>query len=106
MATVGIFCVQTWASNGWLLKLGSLDFAGGTPVHIASGFAGLAKALILGKRSGFDAESKQWKPHNLSNVMLGTAILWFGWFGFNGGSAVAGTSRAAMAAAGNRFSLV
>jgi Amt family ammonium transporter len=88
----------TWAQNGWLNKLGSLDYAGGTPVHIASGFAGLAKALALGKRKGFAAHGKEWKPHNLSNVFLGTAMLWFGWFGFNGGSALAGTSRAAMAA--------
>jgi Amt family ammonium transporter len=87
----------TWSKNGWLATLGSLDYAGGTPVHIASGFAGLAQALVLGKREGF-ADCKDWKPHNLSNVFLGTAILWFGWFGFNGGSALAGTSRAAMAA--------
>lgn len=90
---------QTWSTNGWLAVLGSLDYAGGTPVHIASGFAGLAMALVLGKRAGFEG-SKEWKPHNLSNVFLGTAILWFGWFGFNGGSAIAGTARAAMAASG------
>jgi Amt family ammonium transporter len=88
----------TWATNGWLNKMGSLDYAGGTPVHITSGFAGLAKALALGKRKGFADHGKEWKPHNLSNVFLGTAMLWFGWFGFNGGSALAGTSRAAMAA--------
>uniref|UniRef100_A0A915JUB5 Ammonium transporter AmtB-like domain-containing protein n=1 Tax=Romanomermis culicivorax TaxID=13658 RepID=A0A915JUB5_ROMCU len=74
----------TWAKNGWLNKLGSLDYAGGTPVHIASGFAGLAKALVLGKRLDYDRNT-EWKPHSLSNVFLGTAILWFGWFGFNGG---------------------
>lgn len=69
-------------------------------MHITSGFAGLAKALALGKRKGFADHGKEWKPHNLSNVFLGTAMLWFGWFGFNGGSALAGTSRAAMAASG------
>lgn len=81
--------------------MGSLDYAGGTPVHISSGFAGLAKALVLGKRVGFDAQGKEWKPHNLSNVFLGTAMLWFGWFGFNGGSALAGSARAGMAASGS-----
>lgn len=91
--------LQTWATNGWLYKLGGLDYAGGGPVHIASGFAGLAMSLAVGKRKNFE-NSKEWKPHNLSNVFLGTALLWFGWFGFNGGSAVAGTSRAAMAATG------
>lgn len=82
--------------------MGSLDFAGGTPVHICSGFAGLAMTLVLGKREGFE-DVKQWKAHNISNVFLGTALLWFGWLGFNGGSALAGTPRAAMAATGNNF---
>lgn len=72
------------------------DFAGGGPIHIASGFAGLAYCLVVGKRKGGNRVSK---PHNLTNVVLGTALLWFGWFGFNGGSAVASTPRAAMAAA-------
>ncbi len=64
--------------------MGSLDYAGGTPVHIASGAAGLAYALMIGKRYGFGKE--EFKPHNLSTVFLGTAMLWFGWVGFNGTS--------------------
>ncbi|KAJ3102481.1 hypothetical protein HDU96_009614 [Phlyctochytrium bullatum] len=75
---------------------GGLDFAGGGPVHIASGFAGLAFSLVLGQRRRVGNE--EFKPHNLVNVFLGTALLWFGWYGFNGGSANAGTARAAMAA--------
>ncbi|KAI9025237.1 ammonium transporter AmtB-like domain-containing protein [Phycomyces nitens] len=86
----------TWNPNGWSAKLGGLDFAGGTPVHISSGFASLAYALVLGKRQGH-GHSNDFKPHNMSNVVLGTALLWFGWFGFNGGSALAGNVRAAMA---------
>ncbi|KAI8997557.1 ammonium transporter AmtB-like domain-containing protein [Pilobolus umbonatus] len=82
----------TWNPQGWSMKMGALDFAGGTPVHITSGFSSLAYALVLGKRHGED-----FKPHNISNVVLGTAFLWFGWFGFNGGSALAGNTRAAMA---------
>jgi len=85
----------TWNVSGWSAKLGGLDFAGGTPVHISSGAASLAYALILGKRQGHGSE--EFKPHNMANVVLGTAFLWFGWFGFNGGSAVAGNIRAAMA---------
>ncbi|OZJ06888.1 hypothetical protein BZG36_00008 [Bifiguratus adelaidae] len=85
----------TWNSSGWSFKLGGLDFAGGTPVHISSGAASLAYALKLGKRHGHGTED--FKPHNMSNVVLGTAFLWFGWFGFNGGSALAGNLRAAMA---------
>lgn len=69
----------TWGPTGWLKKLGSLDFAGGTPVHIASGSAGLAYAIVTGKRHGLGNE--HFKPHNLSSVFLGTALLWFGWFG-------------------------
>ncbi|KAI7860189.1 ammonium transporter AmtB-like domain-containing protein [Circinella umbellata] len=89
----------TWNPNGWSAKLGGLDFAGGTPVHISSGFASLAYAIILGKRRGHGSISngEDFKPHNMSNVVLGTAFLWFGWFGFNGGSALAGNMRAAMA---------
>lgn len=59
--------------------------------------------LVLGKRSGFDTQAKEWKAHNISNVFLGTAMLWFGWFGFNGGSSLSGSSRGAMAAAGISF---
>lgn len=68
-----------------------------SPVHITSGFASLAYALVLGRRDGHDHKKEEFKPHNMSNVVLGTAFLWFGWFGFNGGSALAGNLRAAMA---------
>jgi len=85
----------TWSANGWSAKLGTLDFAGGSPVHISSGAASLAYAIILGKRRGHGIED--FKPHNISNVVLGTVFLWFGWFGFNGGSNAASTLRAAMA---------
>lgn len=68
------------------------DFAGGGPIHIAAGFAGLAYCLLIGKRKGL----KVMKPHNLTNVFLGTALYWMGSFGFNGGSAIASTPRAAM----------
>ncbi|CAO3677187.1 unnamed protein product [Rhizopus stolonifer] len=82
----------TWNPQGWIAKLGVLDFAGGSPVHITSGFSSLAYALILGRR-----QKGEFKPHNMSNVVLGTTFLWFGWFGFNGGSALAGNLRAVMA---------
>ncbi|TPX66253.1 hypothetical protein SpCBS45565_g04581 [Spizellomyces sp. 'palustris'] len=99
----------TWSARGWIKSvscvgtilsdlpcgIGGLDFAGGGPVHIASGFAGLAYCLVLGKRRRVGEE--EFKAHNLTNVFLGTGLLWFGWFAFNGGSAVAATPRAAMA---------
>ncbi len=72
---------------GWLGKLGSLDFAGGTVVHINSGVAALAAALIFGRRLGFGKQPMV--PHNVPMVVLGAALLWFGWFGFNAGSALA-----------------
>jgi len=87
----------TWNPHGWANKAGGLDFAGGTPVHIASGTAGLAISMYLGKRDGWGEKELVFPPHNSSHVVLGTAFLWFGWFGFNGGSALAGTMRAAMA---------
>nr|BBH85977.1 ammonium transporter [Thermosporothrix sp. COM3] len=77
-----------WGVGGWLRNLGALDFAGGTVVHISAGFAGLAAALVIGKRRDF----KQGQPlasNNVPFVLLGTALLWFGWFGFNAGSALA-----------------
>ncbi len=76
-----------WAVGGWLRNLGALDFAGGTVVHISSGFAGLACALALGKRHGHGTEPMP--PHNLPLTIIGASLLWFGWFGFNAGSAVA-----------------
>jgi len=86
----------TWNSNGWLFKLPSLDFAGGGPVHITSGCSGLAYALILGKRLNHN-EKHMHKPHNVTIVFLGTVLIWFGWFGFNGGSALNGSMRSMVA---------
>ena len=75
-----------WASGGWLFEMGALDFAGGTVVHISSGFSALVAAILVGKRSG---KLENFKPHNIPYVLLGTGILWFGWFGFNAGSSLA-----------------
>ena len=72
--------------GGWLASLGALDFAGGVAVHLSSGVAALAAAIILGKRRGYGSE--ELKPHNLTLTLLGAGILWFGWFGFNAGSAL------------------
>lgn len=74
----------TWGYSGWLKSMGALDFAGGGPVHISSGFAALAYAAALGPRRRLDF--KRCRPSNMGFVYLGTALLWFGWFGFNGGS--------------------
>ncbi|KIJ11108.1 ammonia channel transporter family protein [Paxillus involutus ATCC 200175] len=87
----------TWNSNGWSFMLGGLDFAGGTPVHISSGSAALAISLYLGKRRGYGTERLAYKPHNTTYVVLGTIFLWFGWFGFNGGSALSAGLRATQA---------
>ncbi|KAG8746251.1 hypothetical protein FRC10_005500 [Ceratobasidium sp. 414] len=87
----------TWNANGWSYILGGLDFAGGTPVHISSGTAALAISIYLGKRSGYGTERLAYKPHNTTYVVLGTVFLWFGWFGFNGGSALSANLRAAQA---------
>jgi ammonium transporter, Amt family len=76
-----------WGVGGWLRSFGALDFAGGLVVHISSGVSALAAALIIGKRKGHGHEHMP--PHNLTMTLLGAALLWFGWFGFNGGSAVA-----------------
>jgi len=84
----------TWNPNGWTFILGGLDFAGGTPVHISSGTAALAISLYLGKRRGYGTERLAYKPHNTTYVILGTVFLWFGWFGFNGGSALSANYRA------------
>ncbi|HVF52292.1 MAG TPA: ammonium transporter [Actinomycetota bacterium] len=75
-----------WAPGGWIRELGALDFAGGTVVHINAGIAALAAVLVIGKRRGFGKEA--FVPHNLTMTILGTGILWFGWFGFNAGSAL------------------
>jgi Amt family ammonium transporter len=76
-----------WGSGGWLAKLGALDFAGGTVVHISAGVSALALALVLGPRKGFK-EREPMEPNNIPMVVLGAALLWFGWFGFNAGSAL------------------
>ena len=85
-----------WAwGGGWASSIGSLDFAGGTVVHISSGFAALAVALVIGKRAGFGQYLME--PHNIPMTLLGAALLWFGWFGFNAGSALAANEIAANA---------
>ena len=104
-ATLVYFPVAHWVfafdnfvakTGGWIANdLGALDFAGGTAVHINAGAAGLALALILGKRVGFGKVPM--RPHSLPLVMLGAALLWFGWFGFNAGSAVASNGTAGLA---------
>ncbi|MEW6770847.1 MAG: ammonium transporter [Bacillota bacterium] len=81
--------------GGWLGGLGALDFAGGTVVHISSGVSGLVAALVLGRRRGYGAEPML--PHNLPITVLGAGLLWFGWFGFNAGSALAANGLAASA---------
>ncbi len=84
-----------FSPNGWLFKLGALDFAGGTVVHINAGIAALAVILVIGRRRGWPNEAMP--PHSLPLTMLGTGILWFGWFGFNAGSALAANGLAAQA---------
>ncbi|MFN8050787.1 MAG: ammonium transporter [Acidimicrobiales bacterium] len=84
-----------FSANGWLLQRGSLDFAGGTAIHVNAGIAALAVVLVLGKRAGWP--EKVSPPHSMPLVMLGTGILWFGWFGFNAGSALAADGRATQA---------
>ena len=84
-----------WGLGGWIRNLGALDFAGGLVVHISSGVAALAATLVVGKRRGYGHEPMP--PHNLTLTLLGAALLWFGWFGFNGGSAVASGSLATSA---------
>jgi Amt family ammonium transporter len=106
-------CHWVWGVGGWLRNLGALDFAGGTVVHINAGIAALVTALILGKRVNLDKNVPT--PHNMPFVVLGTGLLWFGWFGFNAGSALAANGLAvnafvvtntAAAAAGLSWALV
>jgi ammonium transporter, Amt family len=87
-----------WGDNGWLASLGVLDFAGGAVVHINAGFAALAVAMVLGPRRGFK-EKETMNPNNIPFVVLGTGLLWFGWFGFNAGSALTAGGSAASALA-------
>jgi Amt family ammonium transporter len=84
-----------FSPTGWLFNLGALDFAGGTVVHINAGIASLAVAIVLGKRRGWPSEAMS--PHSLPLTLLGTGILWFGWFGFNAGSALGANNLAAQA---------
>jgi Amt family ammonium transporter len=84
-----------WGDGGWLKRLGALDFAGGTVVHISSGVSALVCAIMIGKRRGFGHQPMQ--PHNLPMTVMGAALLWFGWFGFNAGSALEANGLAASA---------
>ena len=84
-----------WGIGGWLRNLGALDFAGGTVVHVSSGAAALVAALIVGKRRGYETEPMP--PHNLPFTVMGAGLLWFGWFGFNAGSALAANGLAVSA---------
>ncbi|MFA5144437.1 MAG: ammonium transporter [Candidatus Omnitrophota bacterium] len=102
-----------WGMGGWLRNMGALDFAGGTVVHINAGIAALVTAIILGKRSNLDKNIPA--PHNMPFIVLGTGLLWFGWFGFNAGSALAANGLAvnafvvtntAAAAAGLSWALI
>jgi ammonium transporter, Amt family len=86
---------MVWESTGWLNAAGVLDYAGGTVVHINAGIAGLASAIVLGKRLGYGREAMP--PHNLTLTLIGASMLWVGWFGFNAGSAGAADGRAGMA---------
>ena len=91
-----VFCpVFKWVYGGFLGQRGSLDFAGGTAIHVNAGIAALAAVLALGKRKGWPSEGHP--PHSMPLVMIGTGILWFGWFGFNAGSALGATGQAAQA---------
>jgi Amt family ammonium transporter len=85
----------SWAPEGWLMKLGAIDFAGGTVVHLSSGISALVVAIVLGKRKGYP--SVRFPPHNLTMTVLGAGLLWFGWFGFNAGGGSLGDGRAALA---------
>ncbi len=102
-----------WGTGGWLKAMGGLDFAGGIVVHVSSGISALVLALLLGKRIGYN--HKPIRPHNLPFTVLGAALLWFGWFGFNAGSALAAdgiaanafiTTNTATAAAGLAWALI
>ena len=102
-----------WGTGGWLKSLGALDFAGGIVVHVSSGISALVLAIMLGRRIGYN--HKPIRPHNLPFTVLGGALLWFGWFGFNAGSALAAdgiaanafiTTNTATAAAGLTWALI
>ncbi|MCR4337751.1 MAG: ammonium transporter [Candidatus Omnitrophica bacterium] len=106
-------CHMVWAVGGWVRGMGALDFAGGTVVHINAGIAALVAALVIGKRYGYD--NKPTPLHNLPFTVLGAALLWFGWFGFNAGSALGAgalatnafvTTNTAAAAAGLSWAII
>ncbi|MDE2449847.1 MAG: ammonium transporter, partial [Gammaproteobacteria bacterium] len=84
-----------WGVDGWIHQLGALDFAGGTVVHISSGVSALAAVLVIGRRRGYPREPMI--PHNLTMTVMGAGLLWFGWFGFNAGSALEANGSAALA---------
>jgi len=90
-----------WNADGWLLQLGALDFAGGTVVHLSSGASALVCAVLVGKRLGYPKTRHQ--PHNLTMTVLGAGLLWFGWFGFNAGSALTSGGLAALALANTQI---
>ncbi|KAI8885211.1 ammonium transporter [Backusella circina FSU 941] len=86
-----IITCWVWGPNGWLTVMGVMDYAGGTPVHISSGLAAVAYAMVIGKRRDYNENVNT--PHNVSFVFLGLALMWFGWFAFNAGSALAANAR-------------
>ncbi len=86
---------MVWGSEGWIFKAGAIDFAGGLVVHMSSGFSALVAAIMLGKRRGFGKEPMP--PHSLPLCVMGAGLLWFGWFGFNAGSALSASPLAALA---------
>jgi Amt family ammonium transporter len=90
-----------WADGGWLFKMGALDFAGGTVVHLTAGISALVCALVIGKRLKYPQERPL--PHNLTMTMTGAGVLWFGWFGFNAGSALTSGKLAALAFVGTHL---
>ncbi|AUX21598.1 ammonium transporter [Sorangium cellulosum] len=95
LAVYSPVCHWVWGPGGWLGARGALDFAGGTVVHLASGASALVVAILVGKRKGYPA--RKIVPHNLTMTLLGAGLLWFGWFGFNAGSALSANGLAAVA---------
>jgi ammonium transporter, Amt family len=87
-------CHWVWASTGWLFTKGALDFAGGFVVHMTAGFSALVAAIVLGKRRDF---GQAHQPHDIGMILVGTSLLWFGWFGFNAGSALGANGLAVQA---------
>ncbi len=97
--TTFIYCPiahWVWNADGWLFQMGVLDFAGGLVVHLSAGFSALAAAIVIGRRKGLEKKD-DFKPANVAYVVLGAGLLWFGWFGFNAGSAMAANEIAVIA---------